>query len=119
MLRASSKLEGVEVNLAAVSDAEVDSGIPNGRALNALAEAVVGDDDTALDAARGNLLVEMGPAALVDAAGAVATFMQMDRIADGTGIPIASERVELTRDLRESLGINNYASAHNTPGALQ
>ncbi len=118
MLRASSKLEGVEVDLASVTNSDADSGIPHGATLNAFAEAVLGDSDTALNDARAKLLAQMGEAALVDCAGVVATFMQMDRIADATGIPIASDRVALTQEMRAALGLNDFPSARNTPGAL-
>ena len=102
-----------------VTNSDTDSGIPHGTTLNAFAEAVLGDDDTALEAARGKVLQEMGEAALIDSAGVVATFMQMDRIADAAGIPMPNERVEPTREMCSGLGFYNYASAQNTPGARE
>lgn len=51
----------------------------------------------------------LGTDAFVDAAAVVANFNAIDRIADATCIPIDSERVELTADLRAELGIDAFA----------
>ena len=49
---------------------------------------------------------------MVDAAGVIANFQRMVRIADGTGIPLTDNRlVALTVDLRDELGINDYPTA--------
>ncbi len=90
---------------------------PHGTLLIAFADAVLGKDKTTLDTVRSEMLTELGQAALVDAAGVVATFMQMVRIADATGIAIGTAILEKTQDVRETLGINTFASAQNTLGA--
>ena len=115
LLRESSRTS--DVNLNAAVNSGVESGVPHGATLLAFADAVLGDDDAALDAARSKILQELGPKALIDSAGVVATFMQMDRIADGTGIPLDSPFVEQTGDMRAELGLNSFASAQNTLGA--
>jgi len=38
----------------------------------------------------------------------------MVRIADGTGIPLDDMVAAMTADLREELGLNEFASAHRT-----
>ena len=88
--------------------------MPHGAPLTSFAEAVLGTDDTALAEARRQVLAELGPEGLVDAAAVVATFMQMDRIADGTGIPLDAAFVEPTQEMRTRLGFNDFASAQNT-----
>ena len=52
----------------------------------------------------------MGAAALVDAAGVVATFNAIDRVADATGTPVEEERIEITAGIRAELGINRFPS---------
>ncbi len=118
MLRASSQTLDLAVNLdlSAVVTPDTDSGLPHGTLLIAFADAVLGKDKTALDTVRSEMLTELGQAALVDAAGVVATFMQMVRIADATGIAIGTAILEKTQDVRETLGINTFASAQNTLG---
>jgi hypothetical protein len=76
---------------------------------------VLGQDDAELGAARSALLAAVGSEAFVDAAGVVANFQRMVRIADGTGIPLDAPLELLTQDLREELGIEHFGSAANTP----
>jgi DNA-binding phage protein len=118
MLRASSQTQNLadDLDLTAVIDSTKDSGLPHGALLIAFVDAVLGKDGAALNAARNALLKESGPEALVDAAGVIATFMQMVRIADATGIAIDTAILEKTQEVRETLGINTFASAQNTLG---
>lgn len=82
--------------------------------LIAFAEAVVGSDVDRLDATRARLQQELGPAALVDAAAIVATFQQMDRIADASGIPLDAVVDMVSQDVQTELGLGSFASSHNT-----
>lgn len=56
----------------------------------------------------------MGPAALVDAAAIVATFQQMDRIADATGIALDAMVDVASQDVQTELGLASFASSRNT-----
>ena len=51
---------------------------------------------------------------MVDAAGVIANFQRMVRIADGTGIPLDKRVVALTADLRDELGLNDYPTVRLT-----
>ena len=114
MLRGSSPTE--EIDLQAAVDGNTESGVPQGALLNTFAEAVLGTDDAQLDSTRNALVDVLGPAALVDAAAVIATFMQMDRIADATGVPLDKFAVEATNDFREDIGLHAFGSARNTLG---
>ncbi len=114
LLRGSSPTS--EIDLHAAVHANTENGVPQGALLNTFVEAVLGTDETQLDTARNAVVAALGPAALVDAAAIVATFMQMDRIADATGIPLDDFVVDATNDFREDLGLHNFASAQNTLG---
>ena len=59
---------------------------------------------------RARLLDTLGGAALVDAAAVVSIYQGLDRVADATGIPIDTERLEPTADIRDQLGINEFPS---------
>jgi hypothetical protein len=61
--------------------------------------------------ARARLVETMGPGALVDAAGVLAIFDAVVRIADATGIPLEPYKEELSRDLRGPLGIDDFPAA--------
>ena len=120
MLRASTQVSGEAVNLNGIVDGnEVQTGLRGGKVLIRFAEASIGDsfDDNADETrvAREAVKDELGENAMVDAAGVIANFQRMVRIADGTGIPLDTPVAMMTSSIREDLGINEYGSASNTP----
>jgi hypothetical protein len=86
-------------------------GIAAGKEIIAFADALLGTDDAALDAARVALRAVVGDEGLVDAAGVAASFNGIDRIADATGIPLEDAKQQLSQDLRTELNIDAYAAA--------
>jgi hypothetical protein len=92
----------------------VDSGLPGGAGLTALAEATVKGDEAAIRSARERVQAELGEAALVDAAAVAGNFERMVRIADGTGIPLDEPVAMVSADMREQLGIDAFGGADNT-----
>jgi hypothetical protein len=117
LLRASGETTGRDYRLEFVNDgkAAAASGVAHADALVALAEALVGDDDAALDAARQRALEQIGPAALVDAVAVASNFERMVRIADGTGIPLDTPMNLVSEDVREELHLGRFAAATHTP----
>ena len=113
MLRASVEANDLTVDLNAVVDTSVSSGIEHGAALTAFAEAAVTRSDE-LPVARQRIVDELGEGALIDAAGTVANFQRMVRIADGIGIPIDEGMASASGEIREQLGLERYGSAANT-----
>ncbi|MYB22492.1 MAG: hypothetical protein F4066_11075 [Chloroflexi bacterium] len=115
MLRESSKRNGSldSLNLQGAVGPEADSGVPHGDLLTAFAEAAVRRTD-ALPGLRERIAAELGVQELVDAAGVVANFQRMVRIADGCGIPLDELTRDATDDVRDELGLHEYASAANT-----
>ena len=105
---------GGELDIRAVADREVESGIAEGELLLDFADALVGRDES-LPGQRDRLVDRLGGAALVDASGIVANFQRMVRIADGTGIPLDEGMREESRELSGVLGLGRFASAANTP----
>jgi hypothetical protein len=113
LLRESSRHSGNEIDFNAVMGGiGGDVGIPHADILVEFTEAVWGDDDARLDAARRAIVEIMGEDALVDASGITATFNAIDRVADLTGIPLEDSKAEETADLREELGINVFESGN-------
>ena len=116
MLRVSSELEGEKVDLQSVTKgSEVQSGVPFQDELLAFAEVALGDDDEGIRLAREAVRAKMGDAAAVDAAGVIANFQRMVRIADGAGIPLDTPVAVATSTIRSELGLNSYSSFDNTP----
>ncbi len=115
MLRESSQQTGIldSLNLQGAVNPDSDSGVPHGSLLTAFAEAAVRQTD-ALPGLREQIASELGVQQLVDAAGVVANFQRMVRIADGCGIPLDEFTKDATDDCREDLGLHEFASAANT-----
>ena len=81
-----------------------------GEALVRYADAFYEDGD-GFAAARDRLLAEIGAEALVDAAGVLAIFNAVVRIADATGIPLEEQKARMSDDFRGALGIDDYPAA--------
>lgn len=115
MLRESSNRSGTldSLNLQGTVNPDTDSGVPYGSLLTAFAEAAVRRTE-ALPGLRERIAADLGVQELVDAAGIVANFQRMVRIADGCGIPLDEFTKDATDDCREDLGLHEYASAANT-----
>jgi hypothetical protein len=111
----SSEVSGAEVDVRAVTDASVASGVAHGERLLAFADALVGGDDAALEREREALRAVLGAEGLVDAAAVASNFERMVRIADGTGIPLDAPVRLLAADLRDELALGAFRSAANTP----
>ena len=90
----------------ALADPEIESGVPSGRALLAFASAVVGGDDAHLAWTREALRAEMGDAGVADAAGVASNFERMVRIADAIGIELGDWMESFTEDVRADLSLD-------------
>ncbi|MBC8340967.1 MAG: hypothetical protein H8E63_04830 [Proteobacteria bacterium] len=116
MLRASTQINGEEVDITAViKGGQVDSGVEAGGVLVAFAEAAMTGSESDVAAAREALRSRLGDAATVDAASVIANFERMVRIADGTGIPLDAPLAMITADMQEEIGTDQFPSAANTP----
>ncbi len=98
-----------------MGQAEGDVGVKGGAELAAFAEATVTGGDNAITTTREGVLRVLGPEATVDAAGVIGNFERMVRIADGSGIPLDKPVALVSADIREKIGIDEFASSRNTP----
>lgn len=106
MLRESTIAFGYDFNMAAISDRSVDTGVPGGQVILDLVDAVFAKRRTA--EARLAVVDNLGAASLVDAVGVYANFAMMNRLAEGTGIPIPGAAIEREADMVETLGLNRF-----------
>jgi hypothetical protein len=83
-----------------------DGGVPFGALLSRFAEAVATGD---FAAERAEVLEQMGPEALVDAAGVIAVFNAVVKVADGIGIPLEDFKADTSAGFRADLGIDGFA----------
>ncbi len=111
VLRASGEKDGEDFDLdSVVGSGDGDAGVLHGKLLLSFADAVVGDDDAALDRVRAELVDVLGEEAFVDAAGTAASFNSVVRVADATGIPIDEFKAEDARKILDDLGMENFSS---------
>ncbi len=111
LLRGSGEHTGDDYDLTAiVDDGGTGGGVAAAAALTAYADAFF-DEGRDFAAARDRLHAEIGGEALVDAAGVLAIFNAVVRIADATGIPLEDQKAEMSADFRAALGIDDYPAA--------
>lgn len=115
LLRESGETKNVKYNLKAVINLDLDSGVENGDALLAFADAVCGTDQAEIKRARAVVEERMGGNAVIEAAVVAANFSMLDRIANAVGIPLEDFVVTKTQDFWAELGIDKYSSASDTP----
>ena len=94
------------MNVQALADPAIESGVPNGRALLEFASAVVAGDDGHLGRAREVLRAEMGDAGVADAAAVASNFERMVRIADSIGIELGDWMESFTEGVRSDLALD-------------
>lgn len=106
-------MSGTEVDLAAVNDGAIESGVAHGVELLAFTDAVMSRDAEGIVKSRDALGAKVGADGVVDTAAVISMFNVVDRIADATGIPIDDG---FTKDLRYSIGAE-LGMDHLTPEA--
>ena len=93
LLSLSSQLAGFKADIdravnPGVGGVEEETGVPHGQLLQRFALALHSRFQSDLEAVREEVIREMGREALVDAAGVVAQFEAINRVADATGTRI-------------------------------
>ena len=116
MLRASAESHNIAINLSAVTNSKLSSGLEHGDILLAFADAVTGSNQAEMETTRAELRERMGEGALVQASAIAANFSMNDRAANAIGIPMESFFLADSVEFRALLGINDFPSARNTPG---
>ena len=104
-------MSGTAVDVAAVNDGSVDSGVSFGAELLAFTDAVISRDKDDIAATSESVAKELGPDGVVDAAAIMTMFNVVDRVADGTGIPIDEGP---TNHMRYGIG-SELGRDHRTP----
>ena len=108
LLRESGRHYGETYSLDGVTG-EGDGGVEHGRVLLDFAEAVVDGTSGKIRKTREALIAALGAPGFVDAAGVVASFNAVVRIADATGIPVEDFKLERTEEERAALGIDDWS----------
>ncbi|MBU1228201.1 MAG: hypothetical protein KJ698_13445 [Actinobacteria bacterium] len=114
MLSSSASATGTPVNLAAVTDPGVDPLIPGGAALAGFVEVVLRQSPTRA-AAAAEVAARLGAPALVNAAAVIANFQMMNRVADGTGMPVGRGSRIRNADVIARLGLERFDHSDGAP----
>lgn len=85
--------------------------VAHGEVLVRFVDAVLGDDQAELVAARHAVREAVGPAAFVDTCATVASFNAVVKLADGSGVPLEDEKAERTASLRAEFGLDAWHKA--------
>jgi hypothetical protein len=109
MLSSSAIAHGYDLDLAAIGDPELPTGIPGGTELLKLVDAVIAGEFDNIQSAQTAVIDALNPESLVDAASVFGNFEMMNRVAEGTGIPIPAQAVERMASEIEALGIGDFA----------
>ena len=105
------------MNVGALADPAIESGIPHGRVLLEFASAVVAGDDSTLARARDALRAGMGDAGVSDAAAVASNFERMVRIADAIGIELGDWMESFTEEVRSELDLDRLRTPPDGAGA--
>ena len=112
----SAEIYSTEVDLDRVhGDASASDAVEHADELMAFATAVASRDEQELARCRERLLAAASAEVLVDAAAVAGNFQRMVRIADSTGIPLDSSRMELYQPSIDALELRRFRSSENTP----
>ncbi|MCL1587466.1 MAG: hypothetical protein M3092_03535 [Actinomycetia bacterium] len=106
MLRESALAYDYNIDLRAIADPSIHLGVPGGNTLLQFIDAMTGASSVSPSDARRAVVDELGPEALVDAAAVFGNFAMMNRIAEGTGIPLAKQAEIREQDLIATLGLD-------------
>jgi hypothetical protein len=106
MLSWSATETRTPVDVAAVTDPTVDPLLPGGRVILSFVDAVV--NGIGISGAADALSDELGPEALVDAASVIGNFQMMNRVADGTGMPVGKGSRVRNAEMIARLGFDRF-----------
>ncbi len=105
MLRASVSEFGYEIDIAVIADPGIPIGVPGGDVLLRLVDVLHGKSPASLKNVHSEIVERLGTEALVDAAAVFGNFQMMNRVAEGSGIPIPQAAIERERAMITRLGL--------------
>ena len=108
MLRESSIAFDYNLDIRAIADDSFDSGVSGGDVILPFVDAVMTGSDSDQQAARQAISDALGAESLVDAAAVHANFQMMNRVAEGTGIPVPGAGIEREAHIVEILGLDSF-----------
>lgn len=113
LLRRSGEINEESYNLSGVTGDDA-VGVEQEDLLVAIAEAVFTGDRDDLAHICAEALPRIGAEQLVDAIGIASGFNGITKVANATGIPLDARTEEVTGDMRQQTGIDDYSENHKS-----
>ena len=111
LLRRSGDQTSEEYDLTGVTGSSC-IGVEHEDIMLIIAEAVVSSDPGASTAMRQRAIAEIGEQEMLDAIGIASGFNGITKIANATGLPLDQRTRQITEELRDVTGIDDYAEEH-------
>jgi hypothetical protein len=108
MLSSSAVAYGYDLDIAAIGDPSIAIGIPGGNELLSFVDAIIIGTSDDLDRAQVAIINTLGPESLVDASASFGNFEMMNRVSEGSGIPVPAQEIERMEHTIEELGIVGF-----------
>ena len=108
MLSSSANAYGYDLDIAAIRDPSLPTGVPGGTELLRFVDAIITRSLDDLASAQEAIIEKLNPESLVDAAAVFGNFEMMNRVAEGSGIPIPRQAIEMMKDAIDELGIVTF-----------
>ena len=108
LLRESAQSEATSPNLNAVTDDQLDAGIPASQELRELTESLIKMEWGRLGEIRNRAAISIGLQEVTDALTVASAFNGITRVADSTGIPLDDNTEVNTGAMREETGIQLF-----------
>ena len=104
-LRWSGQVNGYGIDIAGLVELSTPVGVPGGAELIRLVDVFFEDSEEEKPVARQAVIDALGPESFFDAATVLGNFEMMNRVAEGTGIPIPPQAVDREAQLMKILGL--------------
>ena len=108
MLSSSAIAYEYDLDIAAIRDPSLPSGVPGGTELLRFVDAIITRSPDDLVIAQAAIIDVLNPESLVDAASVCGNFEMMNRVAEGSGIPVPPQAVERMKDTIDELGMVTF-----------
>ena len=112
MLSWSAEHLGYDLDIRSIGDPSFACGVPGGNALLGLVDAVLTGTPDRTDA-QAEVRTQLGDGGLAHAAGVFGNFQMMNRIAEGTGIPIPKQRIDASMSQIEAVGLQRMIKSQH------
>lgn len=107
MLRASATAFEYDLNVDAVRDPQLPTGVPGGNLMLRLVDSVLAGTEPLADV-HDAIIAELGSEALVDAASVFGNFEMMNRVAEASGIPVSAVAIDRHSELIDAIEIRHF-----------